>query len=110
MVMIAVWLDRGEVDQPAAMEHLALRQLVLDENLIDGLQIVFRREVHHCQILVVELLVLLDRVAVAAHKMEEEILVRVHMPVEVHHHEPGQLQESGIDQPPVPADSAREPR
>ena len=60
--------DRGEVDQPAAMEHLALRQLVLDEHLIDGLQVIFGGEVHHGEIFVVEFLVLLDRIAIAARR------------------------------------------
>ena len=62
-------LDRGRIDRPAAMGHLALRQRVAHENGLDRLQIEFGREIHHGQIFVVEFLVLVRRVAVAAHQI-----------------------------------------
>ena len=70
---------------------------VAHENLVDGLQVEFRRQIHHRQILVIEFAMLLGAVAVALHQMAEQILVRVHVPVEVHGHEPGQLQKARID-------------
>ena len=75
---------------------------MLDENLIDRLQIIFRRQVHDGQVLVVKHLVFIGRVAIAPDEVDEQILVRVHMPVEVHDHEPGKLEEARIHQPPVP--------
>ncbi len=81
----------------AAMDQLALRQRVLDEDLIDGLQIELGGQVHDREIFVVEIAVLLGRLAVVLHQMHEEFLVGDHVPVEVHRHEAGQLQEAGID-------------
>ena len=85
------------IDRLAAMGHLALRQRVLDENRIDGLQVELRRQVHHRQILVIEVAVLVDQVAVALHQIAEQVLMGVHVAVEVHADEAVELQEARID-------------
>ena len=79
------------------MGHLALRQRVLDEHRVDGLQIILGGEIHHRQILVIELAMLLRGVAVAFDQMAEQVLVRVDVAVEVHADEAVQLQEARID-------------
>ncbi len=57
------------IDRLAAMGHLALRQRVLDEHGLDRLQVILRREVHHREIFVIELAVLVDEIAVALHQV-----------------------------------------
>ena len=85
------------IDAAAAMRHLALRQRVADEHGIDRLQIELGGKIHDREIFVVELAVLLRRVAVALDQMREQIAVRLDMAVEVHAHEAVQLQEARID-------------
>ncbi len=65
------------------MFHLALRQSVLHEHEIDGLQIEFSREIHHGQILVIEFDVLVDEIAVAFDEIAEQPLVRIDMTIKV---------------------------
>ena len=48
-------------------------------------------------IFVVEIAVLVGGVPIAFHQMAEQLLVRVHVAVEVHGHEAGELKETGID-------------
>ena len=72
------------IDRLAAMGHLALRQRVLDEHGIDGLQIILRGQVHHREIFVIEIAVLVDQIAVALHQILEQGLVGVHVAVEIH--------------------------
>ncbi len=79
------------------MGHLALRQRVADEHGVDRLQIILRGQVHDGEILVIELAVLLRRVAVALHQMEEQVAVRVDVAVEIHADEAVELQEARID-------------
>ena len=55
------------------------------------------REVHDGEVLVVELAVLLGRIAVAANEMQEQVLVGAGVPVDVHRHEARELQEARID-------------
>ena len=62
-------LDLRGIDRLAAMGHLALRQRVLDEHGIDGLQIILGGQVHHREILVIEFAVLVDEIAVALHQI-----------------------------------------
>ena len=76
---------------------------MLHKHLVDGLQVVFGGEVHHRQIFIVELFVLLNQVSVALNQVHEQILVRIHMAVEVHRHEAGQLKETGIYEAAMPA-------
>ena len=79
------------------MGHLTLRQRMAHEHGLDGLQIEFRRKIHHREIFVVEFLVLVRRVAVAAHQIQEQLLVRLDVAVEVHADEAVELQEARID-------------
>ena len=95
--------DGGRVDPFAPVHHRAPRQGVLDEHGLDGLQVELRRQVHHGEILVVEVAVLLGGVAIILDQMLEEFVMGRDMPVEVHRHEPAQLQEARID----PAQEAR---
>src|SRR4029079_1773009 len=89
--------DGAGIDALAAMHHLALRQRMADEHGVDRLQIELGGEVHHREIFVVELAVLLRRVAVAGDEVTEEIAMRLDMAVEVHPEEAGDLEEAGID-------------
>ena len=61
------------IDQFAAMLHLALRQRVMDEDGVDGLEIEFGGQIHHRQIFVVEIAVLFGRIAVALDEMVEHV-------------------------------------
>ena len=63
--MIAHAADRREVDRLVAVHHLALRQLMLDEDLLDRLEIELGGQIHDREIFVVEIAVLLGRIAVA---------------------------------------------
>ena len=81
------------------MGELALWQGVAHEHGLDRLQIEFRGQIHHCQIFVVELAMLLRGIAIAAHQVHEQVLVRLDVPVEIHGHEAVELQESRIDVP-----------
>src|SRR3984957_14767367 len=89
--------DPGEIDRPAAMGHLAERQRVAHEHSIDGLQVELSGKIHYREILVVEFLVLAGGVAVALHQVEEQLLVRLDMLVEVHADKAVELQKTRID-------------
>ena len=89
-------LDRRAIDQYVAMNELLVGQRVVLEHGLDGLQIELRRQIHDRQIFFVEVLVLLDAVAVALHQIVEQIDVRIHVAFEVHGHEAGQLHEARI--------------
>jgi len=69
---------------------------VVLEHGLDRLQVELCRQIHDCQIFFVEILVLLDAVAVALHQVVEQIDMRIHVALKVHGHEPGQLHEAGI--------------
>jgi len=45
---------RGRIDRAAAKGQFALRQQMLLEHVADGLDVEFRRQVHHGEIFVVE--------------------------------------------------------
>src|SRR5689334_8016242 len=81
------------------MHHLSLWQRVTDKDRIDRLEIELGSEIHDGQVLVVELAMLLRRIAVAFDQMQEQILMRLDMAIEVHAHEAVQLQKTGIDVP-----------
>ena len=83
-VISATRRDLRGIDRLAAMGHLALRQRVLDEHDIDGLQIILGGQIHHREIFVIEFAVLVDQVAVALHQIAEQRLVGVHVAVEIH--------------------------
>ena len=98
-VMSADAADRIEPDRLASMLQQATRQRVFHEHGIDRLEIKLGREVHDGEIFVVEVARLLGRVAIAADEMFEHVDVGIEVPVEIHRHETGKLQEAGIDLP-----------
>ncbi len=59
------------IDRLAAMGHLALGQGVADEHGVDRLQVELGGQVHDRQIFVIELAMLLGRIAVALDEMTE---------------------------------------
>src|SRR5579864_505903 len=59
--------DLARINPLAAMGHLALGQSVLDEHGVHGLQIIFRGKIHHRQIFIIEVAVLVDEIAVTLH-------------------------------------------
>ena len=69
------------------MQHLALRQGMGDEDVLDRLQVELGRQIHHRHVLVVEFAVLFGRVTVVLDQVAEEFAVRGDVPVEVHRHE-----------------------
>ena len=64
--------------------------------------VVLSRQVHHREIFVIELTVLLGRVAVSLHQMLVHVPIGDHVPIHVHGHEAGQLQETRIHITPEP--------
>jgi hypothetical protein len=44
----------AEVDNATPRGHQPARQKMLDEHAVDGLQVEFRREIHHGEVLVIE--------------------------------------------------------
>ncbi|MNQ78891.1 hypothetical protein D3C85_938140 [compost metagenome] len=72
---------------------------MLLEDDVDGLEIEFLGQVQHRQILVIELLVLVDPVAIAADQVLEIAAMGVDMLVLVHRHEAVELDEARIDPP-----------
>ncbi len=65
-----------------------------NEHRVHGLEIELRRQIHHGEILVVEIAMLGLAVAVSGDEMAEEFLVRREVAVEIHRHEAGELQEA----------------
>ncbi len=79
------------------MGQLALGQQVALEDHVHRLQVELLGQVQHRQVLVVELAVLVGRVAVAPHQMAEVALVGFLVAVGVHRHEAVELHEPRID-------------
>src|SRR5262245_889955 len=90
-------LDSTWFDGTAAMGHFTLRQCLADEPRADRLQIATSLQIHHSQIFVVELTMFLRGIAVAFDQVQEQIVMRLDMAVEVHAHEAVQLQKARID-------------
>ncbi len=70
-----------------------------NENALDGLQVEFGGHVHHGKIFVIEIAMLLRRVAVPLDKMIEHIEMRRNMTFKIHRHKAGQLQKARINLP-----------
>ena len=81
------------------MHESAIGQGMLDEYLVNRLQIELGRQVHDRQIFVVEFFLLAGFRLVALDQMPIELPMGIHMPVEVHRHETGELHEARIDIP-----------
>src|SRR5512143_329924 len=91
-------VDLGRVNEPVAVHHGPLGQLVLEKDGLDGLEIVLGREVHHREELVIELAVLVGRIAVAANEVMEQLAMGRDVAVEIHAHEAAELKEARIDE------------
>ena len=74
-------LNRARVHAPAPVHQLALRQRMLDEHGLDGLQIERRVQIHDGQIFVIEFAMLLGRIAIALDQMAEQVLMGVDVPI-----------------------------
>ncbi|GAA0266383.1 hypothetical protein GCM10008965_38060 [Methylorubrum aminovorans] len=89
--------DRAEIYRLAVMAQGAAGQVVTDEDPLDRLEVELGGQVHHCEIFVVEGPVAGGGIAVAAHEMVEHRVVGIGVPLQVHPHEAGKLQEARID-------------
>ena len=74
--------DRPRVAALAAIAHASGREGMIDEDLLHRVQIVFGAHIHHRQIFIVELTVLLGRVAIALDQIEKQLAMGADMPVE----------------------------
>ena len=79
--------DRAAIHRFTMVQQLAVRQVVILEYPLDGLEIEFGRQVHDGKILVVELAMLFNGIAIALDQIVEQFLMRGDMPVEIHGHE-----------------------
>ena len=91
-------MKEGSILRPRLTQAPRGGQVLLEHDL-DGLQVILGREVHHREMLVVEGAVAIGMLVVALHQMLELAHVRVHMAVEVHRDEAGELQEARVDAP-----------
>ena len=89
--------DGRTIDQFAAMHHPLVGQFVLLEHGPDRLEVELGRQIHHSEIFVVELAVLVDAVAVALDEIFKQLAVGGLMTLKVHGHEARKLHEAGID-------------
>ena len=89
--------DRRGIHALAPPLHGALRQRILLEHVLHGLEVELRRQVYDREELVVERAVLLGAVAIALDQMLEQLDVLADMAVQVHRHEAGKLDKSWID-------------
>ncbi|MNL80773.1 hypothetical protein D3C87_2077030 [compost metagenome] len=71
------------------MLHVSLGKRVFDEDGFHCLQVELRRQIHHGQIFIVKIAMLLSGIAVVLDEVQVEILVCRHVLVEVHRHEAG---------------------
>ncbi|MNE28078.1 hypothetical protein D3C80_1215070 [compost metagenome] len=108
--VVLLALDRGQADVgdgrqvhalTLVLQQAARQQMLLEDN-VDGLKIELLGQVQHRQVFVVELLVLLDPVAVAVDQALEIAAVGVDVLVLVHRHEAVELDEARIDPPSEP--------
>src|SRR5690349_21053036 len=79
------------------MLHLALRQGMADEHGVDCLQIELGSKIHHREVFVIKFAVLLHRITVAFDEMQEQIAMRLKMPIEIHADEAVELEEARIN-------------
>src|SRR3984957_10124764 len=89
--------DRLRLHLARARHELPERQGVILENALHRLQVEIGRQIHHRHVFVVEFLGRERAFAVAFDQVAEQIDMRGDVAVEIHGHESGQLDESGID-------------
>ncbi|KAG0936938.1 hypothetical protein G6F31_015664 [Rhizopus arrhizus] len=88
--------DGRRVDLLAIDHPLATRQQEVLEHHADGVQVVLGRHVQHRVVFVVEAAMRFGVAVVAAQQVQVELVVRLHVAVGIHGHEPGMLQEARI--------------
>lgn len=79
------------------MAERAIDERMLKENSFHGFEIEFGRQVHHRQIFFVEVIVLAHRILIALNKIVKQLDMGGCVPLKVHGHEAGELQEARID-------------
>src|SRR5215475_13237587 len=82
------------------MNHFAFRQSMPDEYGLDGLQVIFGSQVHYGKIFIIEVAMLVDEIAIALDQIAKQILVGVHVAVEIHCDEAIELQKARINGAP----------
>ena len=81
------------------MHHQTLGQGVGFKYRFHGFEIKISGQIHHCQILIIECLMLIYRIAIALDEIIEKIDMRLGVTLQVHGHETGELHEAGINRP-----------
>ena len=89
--------DGAGLDRHAPPGQLALGQQLALEDPVDRLQVELGRHVEHGEVLVVEVLDPLGLLVVAPDQVVVEGDVLLDVAPEVHGHEPGHLEEAGVD-------------
>src|SRR6266851_3548614 len=90
-------LDGARIDPLALPFERAERQGMLLKNQADGLEIELGAEVEHREIFVIEGLGDLRLLELALGQIVVELAVRLYVPLDVHAHEGGELDEARID-------------
>src|SRR5262249_25523602 len=90
-------LDGARLDAPALPFELARRQRAFLKNETNGLQIEFRRQIEHGEVLVVERLGDLRLLVLALRQMIVQFAMHLQMALDVHAHERRELHEARID-------------
>ena len=85
----------------ASVFHFSFRQGLLQEYTTNGIEIIMRWHIHHCQVLVVEQAVCFGAISIALDQIGEEFEMLVDVAIHVHGHEAGQLNEAGINELPT---------
>ena len=90
-------VDRLQVHRSAPVPHQPSGQQMVDEHCLQRLEVIFGRQVHDGQILIIELAVLFRRVTVAFDEVIEHLPMGRDMAIRVHRHESAELHEAWID-------------
>src|SRR4051812_41578103 len=90
-------LDRLGIDPPAAVAQLALWQEMALKHTVDRLQVELRRHDTDRAILVIESLGRIGALAVATDEMLVHLPMADEVIAEVHRHEAGELEKSGVN-------------
>lgn len=96
------FLDGRRVNRLVPVHHFTLGQRMGLKHGFNGLEIEFRRHVHHRTVFLIEGTGRFRIFPVAFHQMIEEFMVLHHMVSQIHAHESGKLQKSRINLAPHP--------
>ncbi|QFT60518.1 hypothetical protein FIU94_16940 [Sulfitobacter sp. THAF37] len=89
--------DLADIHRASGDGKAVFGDLVILEDPVHGRQVELRRHVHHGKVFVVELVVLVVVVRLAAGDADDLVLERLGMGFAIHRDEGGQLQQAGID-------------